>query len=295
MMDLLCIVGPTAVGKTRLSLALSKRFDGEIISGDAMQFYRGLDIGTAKATQDEQKQVKHHLLDILEPNESYSVSEYQTLVRQTIKEIQSRGHLPILVGGSGLFIQSVIENYQFKGEKRKEDDGLEAFSLTELQNKLKEKNPLLFQSIDIKNKRRVIRALQKKDSDIQKKRELYYDDVCIIGLNSDRQSLYERINQRVYQMIDQGLIEEVHSLYDQEVKGQSIKAIGYKELYAHFDGKLSLEQAIKDIQKHSRHYAKRQLTWFRNKMDVTWFEVNLNDFNQTIQEVQAYIKKTHKV
>ena len=294
-MDLLCIVGPTAVGKTRLSLALAKHFNGEIISGDAMQFYRGLDIGTAKANQDEQKQVRHHLLDILDPKDSYSVSEYQTLVRQTIKDIQSRGHLPILVGGSGLFIQSVIENYQFKGEKRKEDDGLEALTLSELQIKLKEKNPLLFQTIDIKNKRRVIRALQKKDSDIQNTRELYYDDVCIIGLNTDRQSLYERINQRVYQMIDQGLIEEVQSLYDQDIQGQSIKAIGYKELYAYFDGELSLEQAIQDIQKHSRHYAKRQLTWFRNKMDVTWFEVNLNDFNQTIQEVQSYIKKAHKV
>jgi len=293
-MDLLCIVGPTAVGKTKLSLALAKAFDAEIISGDAMQFYRGMDIGTAKATNQERAMVKHHLLDILNVTDNYSVVDYQHQVRQTINDIHEAGKLPILVGGSGLYIQSVIENYKFHGDQRKDTDN-ENLPLKDLQEKLKEKNPKLYDAVDIFNRRRVLRALEKDDKDLQEQTKPYYDDVLIIGLRTDRETLYERINQRVLDMMDQGLLNEAKALYDLGIDSQATKAIGYKELYLYFDGDITLDEAIQMIQKHSRHYAKRQMTWFRNKMDVTWFDVDLDDFDRTIDQVIEHIKKAHQV
>ncbi|MDA3931937.1 MAG: tRNA (adenosine(37)-N6)-dimethylallyltransferase MiaA [Tenericutes bacterium] len=290
-MDLIVIVGPTAVGKTKLSIEVTKAFDGEIISGDAMQFYKGLDIGTAKASKAEQTQVKHHLLDILEPTESFSVVEYQKLVREKITEIKLKNKTPILVGGSGLYVQSIIEDYQFKGAKRDKDNDYLNMSLDLLQNKLKQKNPKLYEQIDIENKRRVIRALEKDDDDIQVERKPYYDNYYIIGLNTNREKLYERINNRVDDMIKSGLIDEVKTLYDQNIRSQSIKAIGYKELYQYFDGDISLDESIRLIKRNSRRYAKRQLTWFRNKMNVEWFESHIENFNQTIDEVMKQIKK----
>jgi tRNA dimethylallyltransferase len=290
-MDLIVIVGPTAVGKTKLSIEVTKAFDGEIISGDAMQFYKGLDIGTAKASKAEQVQAKHHLLDILEPTESFSVVEYQKLVREKITEIKLKNKTPILVGGSGLYVQSIIEDYQFKGAKRDKGNDYQNMSLDLLQNKLKQKNPKLYEQIDIENKRRVIRALEKDDDDIQVERKPYYDNYYIIGLNTNREKLYERINNRVDDMIKSGLIDEVKTLYDQNIRSQSIKAIGYKELYQYFDGDISLDESIRLIKRNSRRYAKRQLTWFRNKMNVEWFESHIENFNQTIDEVMKQIKK----
>lgn len=292
-MDLLCIVGPTAVGKTRLSIELAKKLNGEIISGDAMQFYKGLDIGTAKATKAEQSQVKHHLLDILEPHESFSVAKYQAIVRDKISEIQNKNKLPILVGGSGLYIQSVVKNYLFKGKAHNKTSLYEKMSLKELQSLLKEKNPLSYEVVDLKNKRRVIRALEKKDEDIQNEVSNYYNNALIIGLNMERSLLYERINKRVYDMIDAGLFEEVRSLYKQNIQTQAIKAIGYKEIYQYFEGLISKDKAIRLIQRNSRRYAKRQLTWFRNKLDVQWFESSVEDFSQTVDQAYNYIKKTH--
>ncbi|MFP4477985.1 MAG: tRNA (adenosine(37)-N6)-dimethylallyltransferase MiaA [Candidatus Izemoplasmatales bacterium] len=290
-MDLIVIVGPTAVGKTKLSIEVAKAIDGEIISGDAMQFYKGLDIGTAKASPSEQAKVKHHLLDILEPDDSFSVVEYQKRVREKIGQINHQNKIPILVGGSGLYIQSIIEDYQFKGKKRSIDNDYQNMSLDQLQERLKQKNPKLYGLTDIDNPRRLIRALEKNDDDIQEKTKPYYDDYYVIGLKTNREKLYERINQRVDQMIESGLIEEVKSLYDQGIRGQSIKAIGYKELYQYFDGDISLDQAIDLIKRNSRRYAKRQMTWFRNKMDVDWFESHFEDFEQTIQAVLKQIKK----
>jgi tRNA dimethylallyltransferase len=292
-MDLLCIVGPTAVGKTRLSIELAKKLNGEIISGDAMQFYKGLDIGTAKATKAEQSQVKHHLLDILEPDESFSVAKYQGIVRDKISEIQNKNKLPILVGGSGLYIQSVVKDYLFKGKAHNKTSDYEKMSLKELQSLLKEKNPLSYEVVDLKNKRRVIRALEKKDEDIQKDVSNYYNNALIIGLNMERSLLYERINKRVYGMVEAGLFEEVRSLYKQNIHTQAIKAIGYKEIYQYFEGLISKDEAIRLIQRNSRRYAKRQLTWFRNKLDVQWFQSNVEDFSQTVDQVYHYIKKTH--
>jgi tRNA dimethylallyltransferase len=293
-MDLICIVGPTAVGKTKLSIEVAKAFNGEIISGDAFQFYKGMDIGTAKASPDEQGQVTHHLLDILDPSEDFSVVDFQSLVRHRIKEIDDRGHLPILVGGSGLYIQSVIKDYQFKGKKRQNqyDDTL---SLETLQDLLKDKNPKLYEITDLDNRRRVIRALEKEDKDMQDHPEDYYDQVFIIGLYTDRDQLYQRINQRVLDMIDRGLVQEAKALYLKYRDSQAAQAIGYKELFPYFSNQSSLDDAIHLIQRNSRRYAKRQMTWFRNKMDVHWFESHLDDFEQTIQTVIQAIKKAqHK-
>jgi tRNA dimethylallyltransferase len=293
-MDLICIVGPTAVGKTKLSIEVAKAFNGEIISGDAFQFYKGMDIGTAKATSYEQGQVTHHLLDILELSEEFSVVDFQRLVRQTIEEIKDRGHLPIVVGGSGLYIQSIIKDYQFKGNKR-QDQYDEQMSLEDLQKRLKEKNPTLYDRIDLDNRRRVIRALEKEDKDIQDHPKDYYDQVFIIGLYTDREQLYQRINQRVLDMIDRGLIQEANNLYQNHMNSQAAQAIGYKELFPYFSKQTSLEDAIHLIQRNSRRYAKRQMTWFRNKMDVHWFESHLDDFDQTTQKVIQAIKKAqHK-
>jgi tRNA dimethylallyltransferase len=293
-MDLICIVGPTAVGKTKLSIEIAKAFNGEIISGDAFQFYQGMDIGTAKASAAEQGQIKHHLLDILNPKEDFSVVDYQRLVRQTIQDIKGRGHTPILVGGSGLYIQSVIKDYHFKGTKRDYHDDDE-IPLETLQALLKEKNPVLYKSIDLNNRRRVIRALEKDDKDIQENPKDYYDQVFIIALYTDRQQLYQRINQRVLDMIDQGLIQEAKNLFHHHPNSQAAQAIGYKELFPYFSKEISLDEAIHLIQRNSRRYAKRQMTWFRNKMDVHWFESHLDNFDQTIQTVIQAIKKAqHK-
>jgi tRNA dimethylallyltransferase len=253
-----------------------------------------MDIGTAKASPTEQSQIKHHLLDILDPKEDFSVVDYQGLVRQTIQEIKERGHTPILVGGSGLYIQSVIKDYQFKGTKRDNQYG-DQIPLETLQALLKEKNPVLYQHVDLNNRRRVIRALEKEDKDIQENPKDYYDQVYIIALYTDRKQLYERINQRVLDMIDQGLIQEAKNLYHHYPNSQAAQAIGYKELFPYFSKQSSLDEAIHLIQRNSRRYAKRQMTWFRNKMDVHWFESHLDHFDQTIQTVIQAIKKAqHK-
>ncbi|MFW5889225.1 MAG: tRNA (adenosine(37)-N6)-dimethylallyltransferase MiaA [Bacillota bacterium] len=293
-MDLLVIVGPTAIGKTKLSIAIAKEFNGEIISGDSMQFFKGMDIGTAKASKAERKEVKHHLLDILEPEENFSVVDYQKIVREKIAQIKAKGKLPILVGGSGLYIQAIIYDYKFKGKKSEKREELAKMSLSELQAKLKEKNPVFYQKIDLNNKRRVIRALEKDDEDMQTNPKAYYDDYLIIGLNTTRKVLYERINNRVDEMIKNGLISEAKSIYDKNITNNSIQAIGYKELFAYFSGEISLDKAIELIKRNSRRYAKRQLTWFRNKLNVTWFESNFVDFDSTIKAVKKFIKKRSK-
>ncbi|WAA13516.1 tRNA (adenosine(37)-N6)-dimethylallyltransferase MiaA [Fervidibacillus halotolerans] len=281
---LLVIIGPTAVGKTKLSIDLAKKLSGEIISGDSMQIYRGMDIGTAKISPDEMEGIPHHLLDIKNPDESFSVAEFQQLVREKITEISNWGRLPILVGGTGLYIQSVIYNYQFPNvegklreqlEKQAEQEGIDF-----LYRKLLNIDHEYAQLIHPNNKRRVIRALEvyystgKTMTEWQKNqmKDPIYDSL-IIGLTMERNRLYERINERVDEMIDNGLVQEAKMLYDQGLTDvQSTQAIGYKELFDYFDGKVTLEEAISNLKQNTRKFAKRQLTWFRNKMDVHWFD-----------------------
>ncbi len=288
-LDVIAIVGPTAVGKTALSIELAKAMNGEIINGDSIQVYKELNIGTAKITTEEMGGIPHHLLDIKEPTENFSVADYQQLVRDKVAEIKAKGKLPIIVGGTGLYIQAVLYDFRFTEEKI--DEGIRKAYYKELADigpeamhaKLEKLDPKTAASIHPNNTRRVIRALEMAEhSDIQKSDEAQHlgDTPLyrhrIIGLNMDREILYKRINYRVDLMIEKGLLEEVKGLYDKGIRDvQSIKAIGYKELYSYFDGMLTLEEAIEQLKQNSRRYAKRQLTYFRNKMEIEWFDAQL--------------------
>lgn len=282
---ILCIVGPTGVGKTKLSIELAKRYKGIVINGDSMQVYKELNIGTAKVREEEKCGIKHLLFDIVDPEEMYTVYDYQKDLRNILDN--NRDKNIIIVGGTGLYIKAGLYNYIFNDE----EDNLSTYdNLTneELYNLVldKDKNT----DIHINNRKRMIRFLNRKESFKDKDRLLY--DVKFIGLTTDRDNLYERINKRVDIMIKDGLIEEVRSLYDRNIKSKSIMTgIGYKELYEYFDGKISLDEAIELIKSRSRKYAKRQYTWFNNQMNVEWFNVSFDDFNNTINNVIEYIEK----
>ena len=295
-MDVLCIVGPTAVGKTKMSIELAKRLNGEIISGDSMQIYRTMDIGTAKISVKEREGIVHHLIDEKEPEESYSVADFQRTVRAKIAEIKSRGKLPIIVGGTGLYIKSVLYDYEFvQDADSKDSDPSKYAHLTndELHAMLKKVDEEGAKAIHPNNRKRVIRALEIYTTSGMKKSEMIeQQDACVIGLTDDRQVLYERINKRVDQMYEEGLVEEVRSLFDRGIPEttQSIRAIGYKELYDYFKGNLSLDESKELIKRNSRRYAKRQYTWFNNQMEVVWFQVNVAAFEKTVDEVLDYLK-----
>ncbi|QWH67597.1 tRNA (adenosine(37)-N6)-dimethylallyltransferase MiaA [Bacillus wiedmannii] len=295
------IIGPTAVGKTKLSIDLAKALNGEIISGDSMQIYRTMDIGTAKVTKEEMDGIPHYMVDIKNPEDSFSVAEFQERVRKHIREITERGKLPIIVGGTGLYIQSVLFDYQFTDDagdtiyrEQMEKLALER-GVEYVHKKLQEVDPESAERIHANNVRRVIRALEifhttgEKMSDQLEKQEneLLYD-VSLIGLTMDREMLYDRINLRVDIMMDQGLLEEVEGLYNRGIRDcQSIQAIGYKEIYDYFEDRVSLEEAVSQLKTNSRRYAKRQLTWFRNKMDVSWFDVT---GGEKTSEILRYIE-----
>lgn len=301
-MDVLCIVGPTAVGKTKMSIELAKQLNGEIISGDSMQIYRGMDIGTAKATMDERQGIPHHLIDEKNPDEPYSVAAFQQTVRAKMEEIKSCGKLPIIVGGTGLYIKSVLYDYEFAGESEsKEVDEAKYGHLSneELHAKLATVDEAGAKDIHPNNRKRVIRALEiyetsgvKKSEMIEKQEHKMIYDACLIGLTDDRTVLYDRINKRVDVMYETGLVEEVKALFDGGIpaESQSIRAIGYKELYDYFKGFISLEESKELIKRNSRRYAKRQYTWFNNQMDVTWFKVDVQHFDKTVQEVLTYVQ-----
>ncbi|HGH7178722.1 tRNA (adenosine(37)-N6)-dimethylallyltransferase MiaA [Bacillus cereus] len=295
------IIGPTAVGKTKLSIDLAKALNGEVISGDSMQIYRTMDIGTAKVTKEEMDGIPHYMVDIKDPEDSFSVAEFQERVRKHIREITERGKLPIIVGGTGLYIQSVLFDYQFTDDagdviyrEQMEKLALER-GVEYVHKKLQEVDPESAERIHANNVRRVIRALEifhttgeKMSEQIEKQeKELLYD-VSLIGLTMDRAMLYDRINLRVDLMMEQGLLEEVEGLYNRGVRDcQSIQAIGYKEIYDYFENRVSLEEAVSQLKTNSRRYAKRQLTWFRNKMDVTWFDVT---DGEKASEILRYIE-----
>ena len=307
------LIGPTAVGKTKMSIELAKAFNGEIISGDSMQIYRKMDIGTAKISSSEMEGIPHHLIDIKDPHESFSVAEFQELVREKIIEISSRGKLPMIVGGTGLYIQSVLYDYHFSEAPSDEEFRINLEKLVEnegsqyLHNQLVNIDPESAKKIHPHNVRRVIRALEvyhctgKTMTDIQKTQqpELLYD-AAMIGLTMDRERLYGRINKRVDIMLQEGLMNEVEGFYEQGLRDcQSIQAIGYKELYEFFEGSISFENAVENLKQNSRRYAKRQLTWFHNKMDVKWFDMTdveiPNTFSKKIDEISSFIEGKLKI
>ncbi|MDQ0199890.1 tRNA (adenosine(37)-N6)-dimethylallyltransferase MiaA [Neobacillus ginsengisoli] len=301
----LVIIGPTAVGKTKLSIDLAKRYNGEIISGDSMQIYRKMDIGTAKIKESEMEGIPHHLIDIKEPDESFSVAEFQHLVRTKISEISGKGKLPIIAGGTGLYIQSVIFDYQFSDAPADEafrsllEAKVKEIGNDALYQELKEIDPESALQVHPNNVRRVIRALEiyhcsgKTMSEYQKVQQpdLLYQ-TALVGLTMDREKLYERINYRVDLMLEEGLVEEVKELYLQGLRDcQSIQAIGYKEIYEFLDGKVTMNEAVENLKQNSRRYAKRQLTWFRNKMDVEWFDMtDAWNFEKKITEISHYVE-----
>ncbi len=302
--NLVVLIGPTSVGKTQLSIELAKKLNAEIISGDSMQIYKGMDIGTAKITKQEMDGIPHHLIDIKEPHESFSVAEFQTIVRKLITDIHKRGKLPMIVGGTGLYIQSVIYDYQFTDEASDPkyrallEQQLEENGVEPLFQELKQIDPKSAERIHPNNSRRVIRALEickttgKTMTEYmeEQQQELIYE-VALVGLTMERESLYDRINKRVDVMVESGLLDEVSFFFQQGLRDcQSIQAIGYKEIYSYLEGKVSLEEAINQLKQNTRRYAKRQLTWFRNKMDVQWFDMTgKTDLNEKFNEIYKYI------
>lgn len=299
---MLAIVGPTASGKTALSIDLAKKFNGEIINGDSMQIYREMSIGTAKVKPEEMSGVTHHLLDIKDPAEPFSVAEYQQLVRSKIKEISSAGKLPIIVGGAGLYIQAVLFDYRFSESQVDEKlrnklyAELERYGPEQMHKKLTELDP----DIDIhpNNTRRVLRALEiRLGSEEQVDRSLALEPMyneLIIGIDMPRPILYERIDRRVDAMMQEGLLDEVKTLHKRGLReAQSIKAIGYKEIYAYFDHKMDLGPATKLLKKNSRNYAKRQLTYFRNKLPVYWIDGQRN-LKENIEEIQKIMQENDR-
>ena len=280
---IICVVGPTGVGKTKMSVELAKKYNAIVINADSMQVYKGLDIGTAKVTEEEKCGIPHFLFDIVDVEDMYTVYDYQKDLRKLLDEYKDRN--VIIVGGTGLYLKAGLYNYEFDTEEN--NNTYDEYTNEELYKMVKEKYP--DSDIHVNNRKRLIRRLNKV-GDTKVSDKLLYD-AKFIGLTTDRDTLYDRINKRVDKMVNDGLLEEVKSFYDKKIYSKSIMTgIGYKELYDYFDNKISLEEAIDLIKQRSRKYAKRQYTWFNNQMDVKWFDVDFNDFNNTVNDVINYLE-----
>lgn len=289
MKNIIVITGPTGVGKTKMSIELAKRVDAEIINADSMQVYKDLNIGTAKITEEEKEGIPHHLFDIVEPTDMYTVYDYQKDARNIINEILSHGKKVIIVGGTGLYIKALLYDYKFIKENKTYD--FSKMSNEEILDKINSYN--LDINLHINNRKRLERVLTKlynNNMQTEKTDTTLYDFVAI-GLTTTRDNLYKIIDNRVDKMIEDGLIDEVEELYKRNIHSKAINTgIGYKELYKYFDKEISLDEAISLIKKNSRHYAKRQYTFFNNQMNIKWFNTNYEDFPLTVEEVYNYIK-----
>ena len=285
---IICIVGPTGVGKTKLSIELAKKYNAIVANCDSMQVYKRLNIGTAKVTEEEKGDIPHYLFDIKEPTDEYTVYDYQKDLRKLIEDNKDKNI--VIVGGTGLYLKAALYDYRFTEEEGPKTD-YSKYSNEELYKLVLKKDPN--STIHPNNRVRLERFLNKKDNKIVEPKKLY--DHLIIGLTTSRGNLYKRINNRVDTMIKNGLLEEVKKLYDENIRTKPLTGgIGYKELYEYYDNKTSLETAINKIKQNSRHYAKRQYTFFNNQLDVKWFEVDFNDFTKTIKEVEEYIEGEKK-
>jgi tRNA dimethylallyltransferase len=280
---LIVVAGPTAVGKTALGIELAQRFNGEIISGDSQQVYRQLNIGTAKATPQEQAAAVHHLIDVRDVDESYSAYDFVNEAQIAITDIVNRGKLPIIVGGTGLYLQSILEGYHLGGQVDQEQ-------VLAYRSELEQLSDLeLFEQIDslgieIKeiNRRRSIRALElHRFSDNPENTETTFDPF-IIGLDDERSLIYDRINTRVDKMVELGLLEEAKWLYDNYPEAQSARGIGYKELFPYFSGEQTLDESLEKLKQNTRRFAKRQLTWFRNRMRVKFYQISSPDYPENV-------------
>lgn len=295
---LLAIVGPTASGKTGLAIALAKRLDGEIVSADSMQIYRGMDIGTAKPTETEMDGTPHHMLNILNPGERFSVARYVELAKECVAAIIGRGRLPILCGGTGLYIDSLTRNIQFAQipDNFPLREQLAALAREKgndhVWEMLQACDPVLADKLHPNNLGRVIRGIEVYRttgtalSEWQRRSRLAPPeyDLCMLGLHWSRRILYQRINRRVEQMLDQGLLQEAQRLYDEGLSPTAAQAIGYKELFPYFSGEISIETAVENIQRETRRYAKRQMTWLRRDARIHWLTATENQRAEDMAE-----------
>ena len=299
MNKMVIISGPTAVGKTDISIKLAKRIGGEIISADSVQVYKGLDVGSAKITEEEMQGVKHYLIDCLEPTDNFDVSVFKDMAKAAAAEIYAKGKIPIIVGGTAFYIQALLYDIDFSEEEHDNSyrDEMNKYDEQYLHDLLKQVDPEYAADVHMNNKKRVIRALEynhftgKKFSAYnaeQAKREAIYDFSYFV-LNDKRERLYERIDRRVDIMAKNGLVEEVSRLRDSNLGRDlvSMQGIGYKEIYSYLEGEISLEKALEDIKKNTRHFAKRQLTWFRHEDSVIF--INKDEFDYDDDKIVEFM------
>ncbi|MGX7109388.1 tRNA (adenosine(37)-N6)-dimethylallyltransferase MiaA [Facklamia miroungae] len=311
-LPIVVIAGPTGVGKTALSVKMAKRFNGQVINADSMQVYRGLDIGTGKITLEEMEGVEHHLLDICHPEENYDASQFQKDASQVIKKIYEEGGLPFLVGGTGLYLEGLLYDLSFGGERSMDpqyrqslEARLEREGASILWQELNAIDPLAAKKIPIQNGRRIIRALEvinqtgklfSSQSEITNRQSRFKE--LLIILNRPREELYDRINRRVEMMLKQGLETEARHLFQgkENVNFSSMKGIGYKEWLPYFEEQQSYEDTVANIQQNSRRYAKRQLTWYRNRMkNQHWIDLSKPDYeNQAEALISEFLDEIKK-
>ena len=302
---LIILAGPTASGKTSVSIDLAKRIGGEIISADSMQVYRGMDVGTAKIKADEMQGVKHYLINVLDPTEDFNIVKFQNMVKYSIEEIKRNGHIPILVGGTGFYIQSVIYDIDFdtqddNGDIRKAlEEEYDKMGADFMYEKLKKIDSVSAENIHKNNKKRIIRAIEyflinnaliSVHNESQRMKDSPYDFRFFV-LNPPRDILYDRINQRVDKMVDEGLVEEVKDLKNAGLSSANIsmQGIGYKEILEYLDGEITLDEAIDNIKQNTRHMAKRQVTWFKREKDVIY--INPFEFENNEKIVDYMVEK----
>ena len=303
----LVICGPTAVGKTKYAIEAARNFNGEIVSCDSMQLYKFMDIGSAKPTDDELSMAKHHLVDFIDPRDDFSVAAYQKLARSAIDDILKRGRLPVISGGTGLYLNAILYDMDFANAPKDEEyrqylkDILDEQGPEPLHKMLEKLDPDAASQIHANNTKKIIRALERLHmgedgvqpfSAITEEWEAY--DPVIVGLTRDRNELYDRINRRVLNLIDQGLVDEVRGLMEMGLTADNIsmKGIGYKEIIDYIEGRVTLDEAIVTVQKNTRHYAKRQLTWFRRYDRIMWYDISAFDSEETaLREFDGWLQK----
>lgn len=300
------IAGPTAAGKTAFAIRTAIAMDGEVISCDSMQLYKYMDIGSAKPTKKEMSMVPHHLVDIIDPREEFSAARYQKLAKDAISDVISKGKLPVVCGGTGLYLESLLYDMDFASEPGDPEIREKYYRLAEeegpdvLYEKLKAAAPESAARIHKNNIRRVVRALEAAENgdpigdiskDMEKSTEFDFD---LIGITRDREELYDRINRRVDMLMDMGLLNEVKSLVDigLDFDDISMKGIGYKEIIGHLNGEYDLDEAVRLIKRNTRHFAKRQLTWFRRYDDMRWFNVSEYDSeDQCFEDMLEWLRR----
>lgn len=285
---IICVVGPTGIGKTKMSVELAKKYNGIIVNCDAMQVYKEMDIATAKVTKEEKEGIKHYLFDICNLEDNYTVFDYQKDARKIIEENENKNI--IFVGGSGLYLKSALFDYRFSNDE--DNNTYDNLTNEELYDLCVKKDKDM--NIHVNNRKRLIRFLNRKEENAVEPK-LLYKNVYFIGLTTSRDKLYKIINERVDKMMENGLLKEAKSFYDKKVNCKALNTvIGYKELFKYFNNECTLEEALDLIKKNSRHYAKRQYTWFNNQMNIEWFDVFYDNFNNTVEEVIKFIDNGDK-